>query len=361
MNKRELQQKQWKLLKLAQFALPEERITECMTRRRFIPLGDSVEVYVNSKDKTGFYGGVAHCGSVWGCPVCADRISRKRQKEVVAAMDSHYHSGGTCLMLTFTFQHVRGEKLKGNLDRFLLARRKFKSGRWFKDLKKNMGMVGAIDGREVTYGRNGWHPHVHEIWFVRRMTKEEISDFDNMVWRRWQALALEMGLGNLNEHGSLLQFTTSSDYIAKHGAQAGTWGGDRELVRGAEKKGKRSRNVWEILRLTGIGPPRLRRYWLDLFREYYFAFKGKKQLVWTRELKARYGIGEVTDEKILAEIPEGYEKVGALPPEQWKKIERRGAQGEFMNMVIRFGFDDACEIYFRTVSDGVKKMLIRRE
>lgn len=361
MNRQKLQQKQWKSLKLAKIALPQERIMECMTRRRFVPLGDSVDVYVNAKEKTGFYGGVAHCGSVWGCPICADRISRRRQQEVVAAMDSHYHSGGTCLMLTFTFQHVRGEKLKSNLEKFLRARRKFKSGRWFKDLKARLGMVGAIDGREVTYGRNGWHPHVHEVWFVRRMTKAEISIFDTIVIHRWQEIALKMGLGNLNEHGALLQFTTSSDYIAKHGTESGAWGGDRELVRGAEKKGRRSKNVWEILRLTGIGPPRLRKYWLDLFREYYFAFKGKKQLVWTRGLKARYGIGEVSDEVILSEIPEGYEKVGALPPEQWEKIEKCGAQGEFMSMVIRYGFDDACEMYFRSVSDGIKKWHVKRE
>lgn len=348
----------WKLLAQAKKLLPEERITACMTRRQAGQGGFSgpVEVYRHQEGKNSFYGKLCSCGSIWACPICANKISESRVKEVCDAMDKHILSGGTCLMLTYTFRHHLGEALEPMVRSFMAAVRGYKSGKGYQNAKKTMGYMGSIKSTEITYGENGFHPHCHEVIFTKYLDDDSIREVEVMLFARWEKYVMRHGLGVINTHGLRLQRTSTTEYVAKHGT-SGEFrnNGDRELVRGYDKKARGGRNMWDLLRESIFGGAR-GKFFGELFRQYYYAFKGKKQLVWSRGLKDKFGIRDVTDEQLLKGVPEGYEKVGELSVTSWNFLYRMNLQGEFLNAVSDFGFSEALKNF--NLSESTEKYAV---
>jgi len=324
--------------------------------------GGNVSVFRKTGDGGGaFYSGLYHCGSVWGCPVCAPRIAEVRCTEVCEAMDRHYAAGGYCLLVTFTFPHCRGGDLRANVDKFLGAVRRFKSGATWQGIKKDLNLIGSIRGLEVTYwnpdsGRanNGFHPHTHELLFVRAVTATtdavtgtrtypEIDAWREIFADRWRKFAAEFGLGLTNSHGLDMRVTSSSDYVAKFGELA-RWGGDRELVKGTAKT-RGGLSPWELLR-RAASDPEYGRIW----QEYYRAFKGRRQLYWTRGLREIVfpELREKTNQECAREIPDGYELAGTLSPGEWVFLGVMDLHEDFLSLVAVEGFDVARGVCFRS-------------
>lgn len=289
-----------------------------------------------------FYGNLFCCGSVWGCPVCSPRISEVRAHEVGDAMDRHYAAGGICLMITLTIPHRRDDRLKGLLDQFLKTIRRFKSGGDWTRLKTAIGFIGGIRGLETTYGVNGWHPHIHEVLFVASIAHwrafDRISDLEDHLSDRWRAFVRDHGFGETNDHGLKLELATASGYIAKFGDPT-AWGADREIARGISKQSS-GMSPWDLLDRAGSDS-----FYGNLWKEYYEAFRGKRQLVWSRGLRETVfpELKERTDQQIAAEIPDGFVEVGSLSESEWNWIQSRGTQGAFLYDVVEVGFTKAKE------------------
>jgi hypothetical protein len=73
-------------------------------------------------------------------------------------------------------------------------------------------------------------------------------------------------------------------------------------------------------------------YSARLWQEYALAFRGKKQLVWSKGLRNLLGLGvELPDEEIAQSVPSGAEILTRLSPVEWKAIRKADLRGEILD------------------------------
>jgi hypothetical protein len=156
--------------------------------REVIPTVGSVDVFYSPKHKSASLGGVAVCGSVWQCPVCAAKISERRRVELQAAVDAHT---GLVFLATFTVQHSDQDALEALLDDLLKASYKLRTGKAWTLFKQRYGVVGSIRALEVTYGAHGFHPHLHVLFFVA--ADADVDAFTGDLLRRWREVVVKVG------------------------------------------------------------------------------------------------------------------------------------------------------------------------
>ena len=78
-----------------------------------------------------------------------------------------------------------------------------------------------------------------------------------------------------------------------------------------------------------------------LFREYYEAFKGQKQLNWSRGLRDMLGLSKERSDAEIVESEVGPERefIGSLNITQWRIVLRYQLVGELLESVARYGVD----------------------
>lgn len=288
----------------------------------------------------GYFTGLQTCGSVWTCPICANRIQEQRRGEIAQAMKflCAEAQGKQAVMVTFTFPHQVTDQLKDLLEKFSKSLHDFKSSNSFTLFKKRYGFEGLIRSLEITRGGNGWHPHTHELFFVDKNLDQ--PEFKEWLQNRWLKVCSKSGLVNIEDdnqvdavlkHSLDVKFNCStSDYLAKFDDKA-NWGVDREIAKASSKQGKKN----------GMHPFELaHKNYHSLFIEYTDAIKGKAQLFWSRGLKEKVGIFDITDEEI-AELEEKEEDqvIGFLRKiEDWKTVTAYELRAKILEMV-EDGFD----------------------
>ena len=141
----------------------------CKTAKcKFISHGQGVGVHKSHQHNGAFYSGLVTCGSVWNCPVCGPKIQERRREEIAKAVDWAYANDLQPVLVTLTFPHYAWNKLSTLLKQQAQALYLLRSGSPWKRFKTAYGYRGLIRSLENLLGRNGWHPHTHELWFVRR-------------------------------------------------------------------------------------------------------------------------------------------------------------------------------------------------
>jgi len=75
-----------------------------------------------------------------------------------------------------------------------------------------------------------------------------------------------------------------------------------------------------------------------LFVEYAKAFKGKRQLVWSKGLKDLFSIDDKTDPEISARVEDDAYLLGSINIEQWRAVRRFNARGEILELA-RHGWE----------------------
>jgi len=186
-------------------------------------------------------------------------------------------------------------------------------------------VVGTVRSFEVTWGEeNGWHPHLHELVFVRdgcrvgdvgRALRESWSSAVEGVWRRGNEHSVEVQVGD----------AAAARYVSK----VGGWDGVREVVKGVSKSGRHGRlSPLGLLYGSMMGDCSLGSLW----QEYYWVFRGRRMLVWSRGLREALGLGvDVSDEE-LAEADGDVASVvlASLTREQWRVILANDARAEVL-------------------------------
>ena len=296
------------VLRLAQDAMrgretvKGNRYRVCDCQRLPVPDAGAVSVVVSPETGNAAMRGLVTCASVWSCPVCSGKIALGRRDEVRQALEGHLATGSVAISITYTLRHGASHQC-GELVRGLgESLRRYRANRTVGDLRKRYGFIGQIRALEVTYGdRNGWHPHVHEVWFVTMhnglFSPDDLKVIQKLLSGAWMRAVETQGLPVPDEAiGCVVkQITTPRDYEGKGiAAIAGVtgWDASDELVRGMMKKARLDRFGPFDLLLAGRG---------KLFAEYVEAFQGKRQLTWSPGLKAKYAISEVSDEQLAEE------------------------------------------------------------
>ena len=306
---------------------------------KYVPTGS--QVAVNSARDTGsaFYSGLISCGCVWTCAVCAVKIQERRRQEIAKAITYAYANDLQPVLVTLTFPHSKSQKLSQLLKMQADALARLRKGKSWDNFKKEILYEGLIRSLELTHGVNGWHPHTHELWFVGKgVNAEEIKEF---VLDKWWSACLRAGLVEDNKK-EMLNFykhavdikgnCSASDYLAKQDSSK-NWGVDREVAKASSKSGRKSGlHPFAFLTTEHKNVP--------LWLEYSKAIKGKSQLFWSRGLKKKCGIDEISDEEIAEENQEP-EVLGLLNFDEWKLIRDTNNRSTVLDIAENFPFDEA--------------------
>lgn len=286
-------------------------------------------IAISEGGNASFYG-VGSCGNIWVCPVCGPRVVEGRRLELLSALRKHRENGYIALLVTYTFAHTRVEGLKEQLACFATALSRMKGSRKYRLLRDRLLMNGSVRALEITHSdRNGWHPHVHELWFVERgsITDKELTLVIDEVYALWSHYAVKSGLGKPSrEHGVDIQWRPNDDDSEIVGSYVAKWG--HELTYSHMKSGGGgSRTPWDIL--ADLDKKHTHKD-VKLFREYAAAIQGRRQLFWSNGLKAKYEVEEVADTE-LADKPEPVH-VMDLDAKQWGAIVKQNAYAKVLDI-----------------------------
>ena len=275
--------------------LPKERVCNCLKKR--IDKTKDREVKYNESRKKAHWANVQRCGSVWSCPVCAKQITEKRRSELEKGLNQWktVHKGSV-LLLTLTFSHSINESLSSLLIGLKKAYKRFCENTRVVNLMKSMGVEHKIKGFEVTYGRNGWHPHNHVLLLINHELRD-FQEIKNELAELWITCCTKSGLNAPSmEHGlDLRDGNYAEKYVSK-------WGLEHELSKGHVKQGRNgSLTPFDLLQYSMVDASMNGRSLASLFQEFAISMKGARQLVWSRGLKKLLQIEEKTDEELAEE------------------------------------------------------------
>lgn len=315
------------------------RVTKC----RMVRVANYVSVHKSPQFETCFYGGLALCGSVWGCPVCAAKIQERRRAEVSIAINSAYASDLQCSMITLTAPHYIFDTCSDLLVKQSKALKSLRGSRAYRDLLLSVGYVGLIRALEVVHGGNGWHPHTHEIWFHKPLSDRAKQRFLSAVRALWFTACWKSDLipddkiQAFKKHAVDIRFNCScGDYLAKTADQS-YWGADSEITRTSLKTKTKGSSPFALLAAANSDEPGSEKSGV-LFVEYLKAFHGKRQLFWSKGMKDRFLIEEKSDEALATEQTENAELIDLICPLGWELVRLNNARTVILDLAETGGF-----------------------
>ncbi|HVW49901.1 MAG TPA: protein rep [Trinickia sp.] len=285
-----------------------------------------IAVYRNKDTKQAYFGNLTTCGMVWTCPVCASKISEHRRQELTELIEKHNLNKGFVYMLTLTLPHYKKDNLKDLMDRVKKAMKYLTSHYDYRKILKSIGQVGSVRALEVTWSyKNGWHPHFHILQLTdMELFKDNFTEVKEKIWSIWVKACVEAGLNPPSlKHGVDFQGgQQAGDYVSK-------WGVECELTKWHLKSGKNSFSPFQLLDVyLTTEDENERKLAYNLFREYQKAFKGFRQLYWSKDLKKKYGLNDLTDDEVM-ELSEKSEFVGYISKQDWKVVLKSKTKNPF--------------------------------
>lgn len=272
--------------------------------------------------------GVATCGSVWMCPICAAKITERRKLELQIAVTEAQKRCWHVYMVTYTLQHKGYEPIEAVLKKLIAAVRKIKGGRaWERDFRSVYDWKGSVTALEMTYSfENGGHPHKHVMELLgRKLTEEEkIKMRDDLAIKYQNILA---GLDGYADFEIAVNVRDATDYIAEYIAKFGyepkarKWGVSDEMAKYPVKgKGMEEGHytMFQLLDLYKDGNLDAGR----VFAEFAVAFRGRSQLTWSNGLKKEFGIKEKTDAEIAKEQDAESKAFALYQKKDWHKVRK---------------------------------------
>lgn len=296
--------------------------------------------------------GVMVCGSVWLCAVCGSKISERRRAELQTAIALWQAEGGAVWLATYTFSHGRHDVLAETLDKLAKARKRMKQGKVYDAIREDFGMVGTVQAFEITHGpAHGWHPHIHELVFVR--AGADRAEFRERMYEKWRRACVRSGLGEPSrEHGFDVR---GGEEAARYVSKGVGWGLEQEMTKGHIKDGRgKNRSPGQLLDCAAdpladeAHRGEARALWLD----YAAAMKGKQQLRWTPGLKSRFALVDLTDEELAAQVEEDAILLARISLDDWHVIARHGLQASVLSLAESGGSEaiDALLSVYRGVT-----------
>jgi hypothetical protein len=309
------------------------------------PIAGTVKIRVSADTGRGHVSGVKRCASPWSCPTCSFKIRNRRATELTELVEAATSAGGSALLLTVTLPHGPSEALSTVLGDLQASWRAMWAGRWAKDLRARYGIVGTVRAIEVTWGAgSGWHPHTHAVLVLDRAAPAdaELVALWGALMFRWAEVVKGTTDRAVNIARALdLRVVDDPRNVAEYVTDAGSWSVGAEVASGPVKMGK-SAGRWSPFSLLAAAA-----CWGDadagrLWSEYEQATAGKRAIVASRGLYARYGIGQATEEE-AAEGPEVENLLVEieLDPLHWYALGAVDAQRAYVTAVEVWAADGA--------------------
>jgi len=292
--------------------------------------------------------GLQTCGSVWSCPVCSPKVRQARAVQIERLGVMHLEAGGGLEFATFTMSHKRSDSLADTLDTVLNGWRAVQRNRAVVRAFARLGVVGFVRACEITRGRNGWHPHLHNLLFtVRPLTSDERDQLQAVLYSAWRSYVLKRGFSEPSEaRGVLLREVNLSrgcDGLAAYLTkvqdtydQSSTIA--REMARGDLKQGRKtSRTPFEVAASAADGVA----VDVALWHEYEGATKGRRAIYVSSSLTALYGVEDQADD-VLAAADDGV-AVAALDASEYRLVVLYKARARLLDLAERGGTEAVYE------------------
>jgi len=296
------------------------RDTHRVRRCGRVPLGGTITLA--DARGAGHWRGLETCGSV-ACPCCGPKIRRRRAEETDLALRRHLEAGGGAVMLTLTMPHGRSSELGAMWDALAAAWRNLVSGRHRQMLRDRFGHRFTVRATEVTYGRHGWHVHLHVVLLLEQplATLEDYRALHRFVHERWarRLVALGQPEPSLARGVMLKPIRCAGDlagYLAKVDEDRSL---GREVARPDLKAGRwRSRTLEQVLR--DYQRQERPQDW-RIFEEYLVVSKGRRQFDFSPGLRAALipDVWVQSDEAIAAEAEPAVDVV-RVDLELWRAL-----------------------------------------
>lgn len=278
-----------------------------------------------------YYSGLQSCHSVWSCPVCSLKITQERAKQIRDIALNAQRVGLHLTFATFTIPHTAFQTCKELKTAVADGFRKMTATRSYRSLKEKYNIVGYIRSLEITRGDNGWHPHLHVLYFFEdQPDKETALEATNLMFHDWSKTIKRMGYGDCSEDAfaakSVYDGEDISDYISK-------WDMSKELAEGHTKKSSNTPfMLFDDYLNTGNEKS------LNLFKEFSIAFHGARHITFSRGLKERFStIEDLTDEEACQN--ERGTIVLTISKDVWKIICGAKVEADILNVLDEQGID----------------------
>ncbi|WP_414331233.1 protein rep [Synechococcus sp. R6-10] len=283
--------------------------------RRLLP-SNSVEVRGRVRADGGAdrarLGGLVVCGSHL-CPVCGPRLAKTRREEVARVIAWATGQGLQPVFLTLTTSHQAGDNLAELLDRQRQALRSWRQHRAYREAAKSF--AGTISAFETTYGKHGWHPHTHILFFVRAPSVGKALRRVRALRQAWRASAAGKSL-RVGRAGFQAQAgEQASRYLTK-------WDIAAEVAGACSKHGRYGAlTPFALLLRAYEGDAESASLWA----EYAAAMKRRSVLRFSQGLRAAAGLGDVSDVDAATPRAADDESIVALiAPHVWESAKAAG-------------------------------------
>jgi len=300
-------------------------------------------VQVRSNGAVAGFSGLSSCGSIWACPVCNSKINAVRRLELGVMISAAESEGLGMAFGAKTIRHTACQPLANLWPQQSAVWNAVTVDKTVRRLRTEFGFVGYTRAAEVTIGQNGWHPHIHPLYFfAKRLSDAQLEDLHGAEISAWINKAERVGLDAPLSAAQHLHAVTGSsageslgDYFTKAGHQSGDSVG-WELTSTQTKTGRQYAKTvtpWILLAGAQSGDADA----LDLWHEYELASKGKRALTYSRGLRRRFGLDvEATDEEIAdAEI--GTQDDTLFEITDWEPVRRNPRLGAGILAAVKSG------------------------
>lgn len=261
------------------------------------------------------------CGEHRLCPMCAIAKATEDLQELKGLVTGWVgRKGGAVCMITFTIRHKREDLLTDSHGVLYKARSSMNSQRAFKALKERYGVVAYDPHTEVLAGlKNGWHPHVHDVWFTAGWLKpSELKALKAELTALWQHEVYKAGGRSIDE-----EIAVRIDQPKRLYGEAGLIGLAEyvckgafsvEATNGALKQGMKAMGIEE--QSKGLTPFQLAAnvaegmqngetmdaFSYRMWKEYEAGYKSLRKLSRTPKIWRALGMSEEEQTEIMAEI-----------------------------------------------------------
>ncbi|MGE0440841.1 MAG: protein rep [Gemmatimonadales bacterium] len=304
---------------------------------------------VQSSSGQARYSGVMACNSLWLCPVCSDRIARKRARNLTDLLGRWVFARGGLCFQTFTMPHRIGDPLESTVSAVTRAFRGVLAGRAWHRIERKFGVEGHVRVLEATVGPNGWHPHLHVLFFTKApLSPEQLQALHLELFERFSRTLARRGFDVPDPKNCPLKAvddTGIGGYVAKVSAAA-------ELTCWHTKLGRRAnRSPFQVLHdAMAYGDPRDFALWGEWER----TMPGRRQMTWAKGFEKKVRALPAPPAAELAEEDGELKSIARLSHALWGRIRRRkGLDLAALEAVEVGGYQAAARLLKATVGQDL--------
>jgi hypothetical protein len=264
------------------------------------PYGSGVTAYYASGKLS--FGGLARCSSVHACATCAARIRRGRAGELSAGLTGLVKRGGSVVPLTLTERHWQGLSLVEALKTIKAAWRAVCQNRAVAALRKRL-LWEYCCPFELTYGRHGWHVHMHPcLAFPEMLSLADVREVEDVVFRAWQAALARMDkrLTPDREHVVRSELVTRHGQVSAVGHYVSKLEGLGSEISRMDRKSGKGEAPFEIQARAMAGDERA----LALWHEYERATHGLRAMNYSKGWSKLVLVEPASDEDLADRVRE---------------------------------------------------------